>query len=262
MNGTMEKTTRHPGQGDLVRLMDRELDEITARRIRDHVDGCARCMARSRTLERRSTAFSQMVSRLDEGTPSQDELARRRHTRRAGVTHRAIVWRTAAVIMVGLFGAMSVPQLRAWVAEQWSGLGWLGEPAITAVEDERTLAETPAAPPVDELPIERHAVSFIPEGREFLVEVRATQAEGVLTLTMRPGREASAVVEGRGPDADLVVMPYGVRIVNVATASLDYQVEVPSNLDRVRVRIGNRPDVLLPMSEVGREWTLRYDLTD
>jgi hypothetical protein len=262
MNGTMEQTTgQHPGQGDLVRLLDGELDELTERRLRDHVDGCARCMGRLRTLEKRSTAFSHMVARLDDGAGQRDELAPRRAAS-AGSGHRAMVWRAAAVIMVGLFGAMSVPQLRAWVADQWSGLGWLGEPAATAVEDERTLAETPAAPPADERPTERHAVSFVPEGREFLVEVRATQAGGVLTLTMRPGREASAVVEGRGPEADLVVLPYGVRIENVAAATLDYQVEVPSDLDRVRVRIGNRPDVLLPVSEVGREWTLRYDLTD
>lgn len=261
MNGTMEQTGQHPGQGDLVRLLDGELDELAERRMRDHVDGCARCMARLRTLERRSTTFSQMVGRLDDGAPQRDELAPRRAVS-SGPSHRAMVWRVAAVLMVGVFGAMSVPQLRAWVAEQWTGLGWLGEPAATAVEDERTLAETPAAPPAEEQPSERHAVSFIPEGREFLVEVRATQAGGVLTLTMRPGREASAVVEGRGPDADLVVMPYGVRIENAAAATLDYQVEVPSDLDRVRVRIGNRPDVLLPVSEVGREWTLRYDLTD
>jgi hypothetical protein len=210
--------TTHLDDGALVRFLDRETGEEERGTVGRHVETCPTCAARLARLERRSGALSAALRALDPPTRA------RRETR-----HRS--WRGAAagiLVLLGIGGAVS--PVRAWIVERasalWTALGGGLEP---------TRAPPPSAAPAEV------AVSFVPAGGAFAIELTARQAAGWLTLEAVPGDTARAAVLGGTGRESLIVLPSGLRIAAPPGSGASYRVRLPARLGPVRVVVAGEP---------------------
>lgn len=150
--------SRHLGDDDLVRYMDRQLDREGTRRMRAHLAGCAECAARLDSLQAVSARVSARIAELPAEVPDPAQRAmalaaldRARFRRRpAAALGRRALLRAAAVAAILLpLALIGTETGRAWVGGavlRLSGghpgpvaetlLGWLGEaPAPVAAAD-------------------------------------------------------------------------------------------------------------------------------
>ncbi|HEV2130285.1 MAG TPA: hypothetical protein VGR27_04255, partial [Longimicrobiaceae bacterium] len=225
---------------ELVRLIDGEGEAEERARVLAHTATCAQCAERLEMIRHRGQRLSELLADWDAHTipvpdsplsPGDLESARAR--RRSPAPASLPVWMRAAAGIVLLLGVgMTVSPLRAWVMEQWA--------EVAAQLAGREMVEQPERPRVA---APGHLVSFLPEGDEFLLQVDAPQAEGVLELLIEAVPRASAEISGGGAEENLLVLPEGLRIRNAAGSQASYRVTLPAELREVRVRIGDSPAV-------------------
>lgn len=227
----------HLPDGELIRLLDGELDVGETARLQAYLEECAACRQRLQTLRRRSARLTTLLAAADWQTPAAlplpvDELARRRAARHAPGTP----WRRAAAVAALLLGAaLLASPARAWITE-WVGARW-----------QQIIGNEPAAPPPAQptapAPQSLGArVHFTPVGDEFVLEFATRQPDGSVALERSTGAEAT--VEVLHGSAELLVLPDGVRVRNTPESSAEYRVVVPAGIRRVPLRVGEKTRVL------------------
>lgn len=245
----------HLSDGDLVRLLDGELDAEERARVEAHAAGCEACAARLRRLRRRSARLSGILLASDPQAPpapvqAPDELALRRASRdrQAHSAPAPRPWlRVAAVVVLLLAAGVVASPLRAVVAEwlrtQWERIAAPGAGAPAPA------AEAPAAPAPERSPAGAR-VQFTPQGTTFTLDVAVPQGAGSVEVRRAAGTSATAEQTGGGAQAELLVLPSGVRIRNAPGATADYRVTVPASVRTVRVRVGEGRETVLTAEEV------------
>ena len=245
-------TEEHLADEHFVRLLDGQLEAAERPRVEGHAARCEACGARLRQLRRRSARLTGILLASDPQAPpapahAPDELALRR-TRRAGsAVPAARPWlRAAAAVALLLAAGLAASPRRAVVAD-WLRAQW----ARIAAPDARDAApamEAPTAAP--EVAESGARVQFTPQGAAFTLEVAAPQAAGAVEVRRAAGASATAEQTGGGAQAELLVLPAGVRIRNAPGATADYRVTVPASVRTVRVRVGERRETTLTADEV------------
>ena len=237
-------TEGHLADEHLVRLLDGQLEAGERPRVEGHAERCEACGARLRQLRRRSARRAGILLASDPAAPAApaptpDELALRR-ARRAGGVPAARPWlRAAAVVALLLAAGLAASPLRAVVA------GWLrAQWERVAAPDARPDAPAVEAPIAGAEAGSGARVQFTPRGATFTVEVAAPQAAGVVEVRRAAGAAATAEQTGGGAQAELLVLPAGVRIRGAPGATADYRVTVPASVRTVRVRVGGRETTL------------------
>ena len=238
----------HLEDGEFVRLLDGELDAGEAARAEAHAAGCEPCARRLGQLRRRSARLSGILLASDPATPpapALDELTLRRAARERRSVAAPRLWLRAATVAALLLAAGVVASpLRAvvadWLRTQWERIAPGAEAPAPAV--------APAASPSG--PASGARVQFTPQGTVFTLEVAATQAAGALEIRRAGGATATAEQLGGAPQADLLVLPAGVRIRNAPGSTADYRVIVPATARTVRVRIGEGRERVLTAEEL------------
>jgi hypothetical protein len=161
--------------------------------------------------------------------------------------HRSVVrWRAAAAIVLALAGAIGVRPVRAWIV-QAARTVW-----AATLGEHRTGGAEPAPP------AGAGAVTFTPAAGSFAVRVAHPQAGGTLTVETTAGESATASLAGGRGEAELVVLPDGLRIVNDSLSSASYLVKVPARLARIEVGIAGRTTRVLvpPASGAVARWVM------
>jgi hypothetical protein len=204
--------TTHLDDGTLVRWLDRESESDEQAATRVHLESCPNCSGRLARLEARSTAWSAALRAADEiGSAA-------RPGPRWGL-------RAAAAGLVLLSVAGAVRPVRAWIVERavalWATLG--GGP-----QSQRLAAPAPL----------ETAVSFVPAGGGFTIELSGRQTAGRLVVEAVPGDTARAAVSGGDGSEGLVVLPSGLRITGPTRSTASYRILLPARLGPVRVTIG------------------------
>lgn len=226
---TTPMTTGHLPDGDLVRLLDGEMDAPERTHTEAHLAACAECRRRLKTLRRRSIRLGELLIASDW------EIPPLRPPRAAPASHS---WLRAAALVAVLLGAvMLASPARAWIAE-WVGARW------NALASAPEAAPGPQTPPVQQAgPGTR--VQFTPTGDEFDLEFTTRQAGGTVRVEPHGAAFVSAEVLRDDVGTDLLVLPNGLRVRNAAESTAEYRVMVPAHLRRVRVRVaGDAPTVL------------------
>jgi hypothetical protein len=83
------------------------------------------------------------------------------------------------------------------------------------------------------------AVTFAPEADEVLFWLAARPAGGTLELLVADGGRTTAEIARGQASEEIVVVPNGVRIRNMATSVADYRVTVGRSGMRLRLRVGS-----------------------
>ena len=222
----------HVSDGDLLRLLDGEAGATEHLELEAHVDSCEDCADRYLALRRKIAAVSGAIRRADV-VPAKS---------------KARMWglRAAAVIVFMAMG-LAVTPVRAWIAEQTRAL-W----AVVSGEEQTANTESQVAIAARSDPTA--AVSFVPAGEVFVIELAVRQAAGRLTVETVAGNMASATVYGGTDNERLVVLPSGLRIVNGPTAEANYTIELPATLAHLLVVIGNDDTLRYDPSGVPERW--------
>lgn len=216
-----------PSDGELVALLDDALGEPRMRVVRRHLASCRSCRSRMARLRERDEAVRSWLRRHDPPPPppqayhltggrsapgfrsdSGRNARRERNNRR---------WAAAAVLVL-VAGVLAGPA-RGWVADRFEAIVDAGPPAAESVG---------AGPDVSP------ATSFAPSGRVLDVVFAGRPAAGALVIDR--GRDALVTV--RVPTGvELRVQSDRVLVAGSAPSAGEYRLTVPSDLDRVVVRV-------------------------
>jgi hypothetical protein len=213
-----------PGDEELVRLLDGEVDPAGRERLLARLAADPAAAERLAALERNALRLRRFLADEDA------HLAARARAPRPRPAPRAAPWlRAAAAVVLLLAGALAAPPLWAWLSGRPGG----ARPEAPAGAPAAAGAPAPAAP-AGEAPV----VRFVPVGGRMEVELASAPAGGALELRTVEGAEASAQVVGASEA--VVVLREGVRVLNAAGGSARYRVSVPAHVTEVRVRVGGR----------------------
>lgn len=252
----------HLEDGVLVRLLDDQADASEAAEVRDHLAACAGCRSRLELLRRRGATLSRILARTDFAAPSMsastpmpmptagparpdgaDVIPLRRP---APMAQRPWM-RAAAIVLVALGVGVLASPARAWIAR------WVSERMAAVSGTPDAGGERPVAAPMPVAPLPGSSVRFTPAGDEFTLTIAHAQAAGTLTLAPVNGAEVVAeVVPGTG-DAELLVLPAGLRVGNEPGAAAEFRVGIPASVRRVRLRVGAGPERVVARGEMGEE---------
>lgn len=225
----MTRDATHPDDGDLVRNLDGACEPEERQAVAAHLEGCPECAARAGTLGRRAARLARLLGEVDQPAPLAELPGAR--LARVRARHTALRWRVAAAALLALSGTLAVRPVRAWIVGAARAIWSIpaGSPRSA-----RRPAPTPAAAPEDTA----GAVVFKPAAQVFFVRVASRQLAGALVLESGDGPTARAVVAGDRAQAELLVLPDGLRIGNRPDADASYVVRVPWAA-RVMVQIGS-----------------------
>ncbi|HSU15450.1 hypothetical protein [Longimicrobium sp.] len=204
--------SRHPGDEDLIRYMDHQLDREAHRIMGAHLRTCAACTARLEGYERKSATVSEWLHLLPAAMPDDGKRAvalaavdRARFRRRGVASFSSTPMRAAAAVVLFLAVTLATEPGRAFVAHgvvKLAGPGpvstrlaeWLGQDEV--LHEQRTLAaaDAPVAAPLPsvaaaprvETPSARPAAPEPPRPR------------------IKPGMSAPVTFTPAGPDVTLV----------------------------------------------------------
>lgn len=243
MNGDRGREMPSPLDGRLVRLLDDELTDAERAELLEMLDTSAEVRARYEELRALSSRLTDLLE--GQAVPPVPELALPK--RPASRASWGAPWlRVAAGVALLLAVGLTVEPVRAWLT---TGMQRVVE-LIAPPDGELVVEEAPPPAQDTESP---SAVSFLPQGSAFVVEVRAAQVQGMLTVESVSDTDAvtASVVGGSGET--LVVLPSGLGISNAAGSVADYRVTVPSALTTVEVRVEDAlVATLVPTDSPGR----------
>lgn len=197
-------------------------------------------------VDRRAANLSQLLAATDVPARTIAFPAQRvavAQVRRARAA--AVRWRIAAAIAVFGFGLSLVPPVRAWIAERAREILGIVAPA----------PEAPATAAAPMLPAPGNRVTFQPSAEVFTLHVTSRQASGSVTIVTADAGDAAYLADKPG-DAELVVLPDGLRIVTGRDAEASYTVRVPATLKRIQVRIGGEAVRSFVPERAGQRFTV------
>ncbi|HXY69643.1 MAG TPA: hypothetical protein VEH62_09345 [Gemmatimonadales bacterium] len=157
-------------------------------------------------------------------------------------------WRAAAAVVLLAVAAFGVPPVRAWIVQAARALWSAARPPKPAAVASSTDGSGGGG-----------AVTFSPAAGSFALQVARPQPAGTLTVeTAERATASAAVIRGPGArgGAELVVLPYGLRILNDSGATASYLVRVPASLGRISVAVGGGAVRVLVPSGPGQQWIL------
>ena len=215
----------HPGDAELQSLADGELAAADERRLRRHLDGCAACAARHRGLQLAGRQVGEWLGLLDHPAPAVDaETVVRRAGRLPGPARPGLLAAAVATLLLAAVAAAAVipgSPLRRFVA---------------SVLDERSPAEAPPRPEPPSRPPPASGVAFIPEPDLEVVFLRS-QPEGAIRISLAETPEVRVRVVGGSAAYEL---DPARLVVDNGGAAGTYELRLPRDLLRVRVRVGDR----------------------
>lgn len=238
----------HLDDGELLVLDDVAPTVSTAER--EHLASCTQCADRLRVLRQYSRSVSSLIAELelpdDFRYPSRPAAPQVRAVRPWWTQQQ---WRRAAAVLFVIGSLAAVPPLRAWT------IGWVARQVAALTGADRRdapIATHPRAQGAPEAPaIDSGATLwFDADGPELAVEIANSQASGTLTF-LPSSRPMTGVDVVNGAGETPFVREHGVRLVNAKTSTASYRVAIPASVERIRVRIGDRPWLILGAGEVG-----------
>lgn len=243
----------HLSDGELVRIMDGQAEPGEREWGRDHLATCVACNRRLRELRRRSSAISALLAEADVEVLATLRDAGPRVARKAAASaarHRRVVWMRAAsiaalVVAAGVLAGPARAWVTNWVVEVWTGMS----------PDRPRPAVEAGAPPEDVVEVSAR-VRFEPAGGELSIELASAQDAGRLEL--RVGDDPTTLVEvlGEAADAELLVLPGGVRVLNSPGESASYRVTVPASVRTVRIFVRDSAVAIVPIDSAATSRTL------
>jgi hypothetical protein len=291
--------TPHPGDADLLRWIDRQLDLEGSRRLRAHLSTCGDCTGRLDALRDRSRQVSAWIAEIPVQLPDASRravalaaLERARTRRRMRVPGLgSAVLRIAAMVVLLLGATMSTGTGRSWLGDRVeqvvgpdpgplgaavlrvfgrgpedvrlaraAGAKSLPAPATPSAAPRTTLAELRRAKGVV-APHVAAAVAFGPSsGREVVLVFENLQDRGGALLSIRDVGGASARITRGDHGEKLLATAEGLRVRNRPGSSAEYEIVVPNRIRVVRVRIAKRPDTVLRVRPSKRPWLWTIDL--
>ena len=99
-------------------------------------------------------------------------------------------------------------------------------------------------------------VRFTPTGPELSIEFATAPDEGRVELRVGDGPTTVVEVLGGVAEAELLVLPTGVRVLNAPGAGASYRVTVPSTVRVVRIAVGDSTVALVPIDSATSSRTL------
>jgi hypothetical protein len=212
---------RHATDGALVRWLDGQCDAAEQITLSRHLDDCAGCQERLGRTRARSAVLRAHAPRATGGR-----------------------WRRVGIAAAGLITLAAVRPVRAWVVAQ-AGAIWA---AVVGATGHPSPGTAPAAG-------REGSVSFVPAGDSLLVRVHTRQRTGRLTIAFHAGAVATARLAGDAADAELLVLPAGIQIVNAPGSRASYVLQLPATLTTVILRVADEPPLhLKPLAN--RQWNL------
>ncbi|MEP6617674.1 MAG: hypothetical protein ABJE47_00105 [bacterium] len=243
---TDTSASAHLDDGELMVLDDVASGPSTTER--EHLASCAQCADRLGVLRQYSRGVSSLIAELDVPDdfryPSLPVAAPVRAVRPWWTQQQ---WRRAAAVLFVIGSLAAVPPLRAWT------VGWVTRQIASLTGRRATPSVTrPIAPSAPEAaPMDSGATLwFDADGPELAVEVANPQASGTLTFVPST-RPATGVEVLNGAGETPFVREHGVRLVNSKTSSASYRLAIPASVERIRVRIGDRPWQVFGAADVG-----------
>lgn len=213
----------HPDEGQMVRLLDDELEANERRALEDHLTRCPPCSTALEQLREAAITFRMELR--------DDTIDAPQSTGWTGVPRNRIAawWRIAATIAILLAASATLRPVRALVQSGWESVAAAFGFAPVAEAPETTLEPPAPAGPV---------VTFVPRGTVITIDVDSWQTSGSVHIEFGDAREVSAQIVTPGTDENIVVVPNrGVRIGNASSTKSDYRVVVPDALERVIVTV-------------------------
>jgi anti-sigma factor RsiW len=227
--------SRHPGDEDLIRYMDHQLDRDAQRFMGAHLRTCAECTARLEGFQQKSALVKEWLTLLPATLPDDGkramalaavDRARFRRRRAAALLGSAPMRIAAAVVLMLAFGLGTEPG-RAFVAGGVVKLAgrdpgpfatqlvqWLGQDRVlhpTAVAATGGVRTNEAAPVVPAAPVGAPRV-----------ETPAVLPRQATHTRVKPGMSAPVTFTPEGPDVSLVFR----SVQNVGSATLSIR-DVP-----------------------------------
>jgi hypothetical protein len=287
-------SSSHIGEADLIRYMDHQMDRDGLRRARTHLAVCSVCTERLAELQQRSSAVSAWIADLPADAPDPGKRAlalatlERTRVRRSatGPLDRRVLLRAAAIVAVAFGGLMATRPGRATLADgirrvAGDDLPGMLEPWVERWDTDPLAAHAPAAAPTrvemphvhgepaaDAAPETPRAVvrsgslprgmsppvTFVPEGPDVTLAFESLQRQGAATVWFRDVPEATGqVVAGRRGET-LQPNPQGLDIRNRSGSQADYVITVPARFRFLRVRVGDGPEMVIPIARAKKEW--------
>ena len=230
---SMDMEDTHVATEELLRWIDGELPDESARATAAHVDACAECRARVDVLREVSTTLAEAAREIPvpASLAEAPRLAMRAHTRRATPRRRMLVG-------AGLFAACAL----ALVAQP------LRQRLARAFGDERQVDARAAvsAPSAAAAPEARETVLGVaPRSATFAVEVASARPGDSIHVIAGAGREVTVHVPA---GAAVWSMPDGVRLAHERGGAVGYRLEVGAGVQSVRVRRGDGTVVVVERS--------------
>jgi hypothetical protein len=221
---TDEGTTPIPGDAELIRYLDGELDGAAAARVDAALATHPPTRERLEQLRRRGERVGDLLRQTDPDVPA--ALATNPfRTTASGNANGSANWllRAAAVLLIAAGAITLVPPLRAWVVD---GV-------------QRVLERDP----VDSIAA---SSSVVPDTFDVAFDVQSTldfellmwQREGTLRIRVAEAATATAQIHTRSGLEEFYVIPGGVRVNNANSSIADYELVVPTTVRMIRVTIG------------------------
>jgi hypothetical protein len=284
----------HPGEDELLRWIDRQLDLEGSRRMRAHLGTCAGCAARLDALRERSRQVSAWLTEVPVQLPDPSRRAlalaavERAHARRRvgspGLGGTAL--RIAAMVTLMLGVTLSTGTGRSWLGdrvEQAVGPdpGPLGETLLrvfgrggearlrqapnagsTPVQPSGTVPAPPPAPtrakPAP--PRAAAAVTFGPAGRELVLVFDHLQERGQALLSIGDVGQAAARISRAEHGEKLLATATGLQVRNGPRSRAEYDIVVPNRFRVIRVRIAKRRETVIRVAPAKRAWIWTINL--
>jgi hypothetical protein len=216
--------TAHLDDGALVRQLGGALEQDEATSVPLHLASCDACADRLELFGKRFERFRALLRATDVPVP----VTPLRATRRATPARALAV---AAVVLLLASAAVAASPARAWIVERSRELWTM---VIGGGED--VIVENAPATPLDSAA----AVSFAPAEARLFISVAQYQTQGTVIVETGDVTQVTAEVRGGSTLEDLVVLPEGLRIVNVAQSTADYRIVVPATLLEITVEVAGQ----------------------
>lgn len=238
---TTTQADQHVTDGEVLRALDQQLEPSERARVTAHLESCDQCAALLTRARRRQQRLAQLLRDTDFDTPAttlrpsdspviDSRVARQRRAQRIARTWQQPWLRVAAAIVLLLGVTLTITPVRAlvvdWVREQWSRL----------VNADRS-AEPATAPEAVTAPIGPR-IEFTHEATEFRIEFTVAQSTG--SLAARQGAGEQVIAESTSPNAELLVLPTGLRVDNRQAPGASYTLVLPSSVSTLVVQVGER----------------------
>ena len=101
---------------------------------------------------------------------------------------------------------------------------------------------------------------FAPAGPDVELVFNSIQGGGSATLWFRDVGGANGQITSGLRGERLLPTSEGLQVVNRPDSRADYVVTIPTHFRFVRVRVGDAPEVLIPISKSKREWIWTINL--